>query len=77
VTTAAPATLPLPAPLAGRPWTDVLTGAAVGTRDAVALHTLPPGPVALLHTNGCPPGRLGPTTCGARAGTNGPSSAGW
>jgi (1->4)-alpha-D-glucan 1-alpha-D-glucosylmutase len=37
----APATIPLPDPLADRPWTDVLTGTSVEAGDALNLQALP------------------------------------
>jgi len=48
----APATLPLPAALADRTWTDVLTGVSVDIGEALDLHALPTTRAAVLHTEG-------------------------
>ena len=45
----ASATLPLPPSLAGRRWTDVLTGASVETDGAIDLRALPTAQAAVLH----------------------------
>jgi (1->4)-alpha-D-glucan 1-alpha-D-glucosylmutase len=46
----APATIPLPDPLANRTWTDVLTGASVAPGDALNTQTLPTNQGAALTT---------------------------
>ena len=45
----APAALPLPPPLAGRAWTDVLTGDTLRPGDTLDLRALPAGRAAALH----------------------------
>ena len=44
----APATLPLPDPLADRTWTDVLTGASLDAASAIDVQSVPAPPVAVL-----------------------------